>query len=168
MRPILGPCWGADQDILIRTYRLIIRPKIDYGCVVYGSSNAQQLKSIDVIANEAMRISTRSFKTTPIDTLHILTNEPPLQYRRELLLRTFFKSKCCLNNPAYSCIVNRRLEEFFTSRRLHSPVVLRIVEVLARRSIPTQPVMLFSTPTSYTWEVHSPSVDLTHTELPKI
>ena len=79
MRTISGPCCLADQDILMRTYRLIIRPKIDYGCVVYGSANAQQLKSIDVIANEAMRISAGAFKTTPIDTLHILTNEPPLQ-----------------------------------------------------------------------------------------
>ena len=97
-------------------HRLIIREKLDYCCVVYGSANSQ-LKSIDVV-NEAMRIATGAFKT-PIAVLHNLPNEPPLKYRRkELLVRTFFKYKCYLNNPAYSCIVDRRLEDFFFKSRL--------------------------------------------------
>ena len=83
MKIISGPSWGADQETLVRTYRVIIRPKLDYGCVVYGSANAQQLKSIDVIVTEAMKIATGAFKTTPIATLHILMNEPLLNYRRE-------------------------------------------------------------------------------------
>ena len=70
----------------MKTYRLIIRPKLDYGCIVYGSANAQQLKSIDVIVNEATRIAAGAFKTTTIAALHILTNEPPLKYSREELL----------------------------------------------------------------------------------
>ena len=107
-----------------------------------------------------MRISTGAFKPTPIETLHILTNEPPFKFRREeVLLRTYFKSKCYLNNPAYSCIVNRQLEFFFTTRHFNSPAVLRIVDALARRCIPTQSVMPFATPTVYTWELRTPSID---------
>ena len=65
MRTISGLSWGADQDILMRTYRLIIQPKLDYGSVVYGPASAQNLKRPDVIPNEAMKISTRAFKPHP-------------------------------------------------------------------------------------------------------
>ena len=153
----------------MRIYRLITRPKLDYSCVVYGSENAQQLKSIDVVANEEMRTATGAFKTTPMAALHILTNEPPVKYRREeLLMRTFFKYKCYLNNPAYSCIVDRRLEDFFKSRQFYSPVVLRIVDALAGRSLSTQPVMPFSTTIVYNWKMHAPKIDLAHIKLHNI
>ena len=65
----------------MKTYRQVTQPKLDYGSVVYGSASAQILKRLDVIPNEAMRISTGAFKTTPIEALHILTNEPLLKFR---------------------------------------------------------------------------------------
>jgi len=30
--------WGADQETLLHLYRSLIRSKLDYGCVVYGST----------------------------------------------------------------------------------------------------------------------------------
>ena len=30
--------WGADQETLLHLYRSLIRSKLDYGCVVYGSA----------------------------------------------------------------------------------------------------------------------------------
>ena len=64
----------GDQKTLRRIYRLIIRPKIDYGCTVYETATKDLLKTIDAITNEAMRIATGALRTTPIETLHILTN----------------------------------------------------------------------------------------------
>ena len=152
----------------MRTYTLIIWPKLDYGSLAYGSASAQILKRLDVIPNEAMSISTEALKTTPIEALHILTNEPPFQFRREkLLLRIYFKFRFYLNNPAYSCIVNRQLEDCFTTRHFNPPSVLRIADALARRSIPTQTVRPFGTPTVYAWELYTPSIDLQYTELSK-
>ena len=152
----------------MRTYRFIIWPKLDYDRIAYGFARALILKRLDVIPNEATRISTAVFKTLPIEALHILTNEPTLKFRREeLLLRTYFKFKCYRNNPAYSCIVNRKLKEFFTTRHFSSPAVLRIVNALTRCSIPTKSVMSFATPTVYTWELRIPSIDLQYTELSK-
>ena len=86
MRTLSGPSWGADQEVLMRTYRMVIRSKIDYGCVVYGSAYETLLKSLDTVANEAMRIATGAFKSTPIESLQVLVQEPALLYRREELL----------------------------------------------------------------------------------
>ena len=30
--------WGADRKVLLRLYRALIRSKLDYGCIVYGSA----------------------------------------------------------------------------------------------------------------------------------
>ena len=55
LRRLSGQTWGADLETHMRIYRLIIRPKIDYGCIVYGASTKDILKTIDAITNEAMR-----------------------------------------------------------------------------------------------------------------
>ena len=30
--------WGADKSVLLNLYRSLIRSKLDYGCIVYGSA----------------------------------------------------------------------------------------------------------------------------------
>ena len=57
MRSITTSDSGADQKTLMRIYRMIIRPKIDYGCILYGAAQEEQLKSLETMINEAMRIS---------------------------------------------------------------------------------------------------------------
>ena len=42
------------------------------------------------------------------------------------------------------------------------------MDALTGRSLPTQPVMPFSTQTVYNWEMHTPKIDLVHTKLHKI
>ena len=53
----------------MRTYKMVKRSKVDYGCIVYGSAKGSLLKSIGTLANEAMRIPTAAFKSTPIESL---------------------------------------------------------------------------------------------------
>ena len=35
----IGTDWRADQETRMRVYRMIIRPKIDYGSAVYEAAN---------------------------------------------------------------------------------------------------------------------------------
>ena len=72
-----------------------------------------------MIVNEAMRISTGAFKSTPVKSLAVLTNEADLNLRRnELLLRYYYKLKHHFVNPAYSSVVNQNLELFFYKQKL--------------------------------------------------
>ena len=50
-------------------YRTLIRSKIDYGSIVYDSAALQDLKALETTANEAMRIASGCFKSTPIPSL---------------------------------------------------------------------------------------------------
>ena len=85
LRIVTSQSWGADMEIGMRLYRAIIRSKIYYGSIVYGAANAATLKSLEVVANEAMRSG--AFKTTPVGSMQVINSEPPLELRRiELLL----------------------------------------------------------------------------------
>ena len=41
--------WGADKSVLLKLYRSLVRSKLDYGCVVYGSARPSYIKMLDTI-----------------------------------------------------------------------------------------------------------------------
>ena len=41
--------WEADRIVLLRMYRALVRSKLDYGCIVYGSARQSVLKPLDHI-----------------------------------------------------------------------------------------------------------------------
>ena len=92
------------------------------------NSTCDNLMSLDEIQNEAMRICTGVFKSTPIANLNILTNAPQLSLRRaELNPRYYFKTKCYFVNPAYECVVNYQLPRRFTVEGPRSlPFIVRL------------------------------------------
>ena len=63
--------WGADKKVLLRLYRSLIRSKLDYGCVVYGSARKSYLRKLDTIHNQGLRLALGAFKTSPINSLYV-------------------------------------------------------------------------------------------------
>ena len=91
LRIVTSQSWGAGMEIGMPLYRAIIRSKIGYRSIVYGVANTATLKSLEMVANEAMRITSGAFKTTPVSSMQVMNSEPPLELRRtELLLKYFF------------------------------------------------------------------------------
>nr|CAH7717276.1 unnamed protein product [Callosobruchus chinensis] len=76
--------WGSDGQILLRTYRTMIRPKIDYGCNAYASARSLVLTPLDVIHNSALRLIFGAFRTTPVNSLYTESGEAPLYLRRQI------------------------------------------------------------------------------------
>ena len=135
---------GADQQILMGTYRL------------------RTYRTLGVVMNEAMLISSGAFKTSPVTSLKVLTTEPPLAIRRKYLtLRYYFKSKCHFQNPAYGCVIDAQLEMFFKSRLSATPsFVIRAKEAMEHYKIPNQPVLPFITSQYYTWKMIPTSINI--------
>ena len=44
--------WGADQTTLLKLYRSLVRSKLDYGCIVYGSASKTALAKLDPVHNQ--------------------------------------------------------------------------------------------------------------------
>jgi len=61
--------WGANQKTLLTLYRTLFRSKLDYGSFIYGSTRKSYLYPLNTIANQALRICTGAFRTSPITSL---------------------------------------------------------------------------------------------------
>ena len=77
--------WGADRKVLLRLYRALIRSKLDYGFIVYGSARPSYIKRLDTVHNQGLRVCLGAFRTSPVLSLYVEANEPRLGMRRTCL-----------------------------------------------------------------------------------
>ncbi|GBM17941.1 hypothetical protein AVEN_111090-1 [Araneus ventricosus] len=70
--------WGADRTSLLRIYQAVILSRIDYGCMVYGSTRPT-VRRLDTIHHSGLRICTGAFRTSPV---YIISHQLPLDLRR--------------------------------------------------------------------------------------
>ena len=109
--------WGADTTVLLRFYRALVRSKLDYGCVVYSSARKSYLKKLEPIQNQALRLCLGAFRTSPMQSLYIEANEPPLYLRWEKLsLQYALKLKSNMGNPTYEVAFHPQYHNFYTSK----------------------------------------------------
>ena len=85
MRSLSGSLWGAGQDTQIMIYRAMVRSRIDYGCLCYGTAAKTILKRLDVVQAKALRVVCGAFRSTPIAALLVEMGETPLGIRRSKL-----------------------------------------------------------------------------------
>ena len=96
--------WGADRKVLLQLYQALVRSKLDYGCIVYGSAAKSNLEELDPIHNAGLRLALGAFRTSPIPSLYTEANETSLKLRRlKLSLNYVIKLKSLPENPAYDC-----------------------------------------------------------------
>ena len=133
MRSTTSQKWGADQHCAMKIYRMFIRSKLDYGAPVYASATRTLLKPLNAIVNEALRIATGAFKSTPIESLYVLANEMSLDYRREYLtLRYFYKTKSHISNPATPHLIPLAYRTLFRNKGIAMPLNLRTQEMIEK------------------------------------
>jgi len=83
MRAVAGYRWGASKKALLSIYRALIRPILDYGDVAYATASNSQLKKVQSIQTEALRLACGASKGTPAIALQNECGELPLHLRRE-------------------------------------------------------------------------------------
>ena len=71
--------WGADRTTLLKLYRSLVRSKLDYGCIVYGSASKTALAKLDPVHNQGLRLSLGAFRSSPVESLYVEAHEPPLE-----------------------------------------------------------------------------------------
>ena len=49
--------WDADRTTLLKLYRSLIRSKLDYGCIIYGSARKSYLQMLDPIHNQGLGLA---------------------------------------------------------------------------------------------------------------
>ena len=135
MRMISGQTFGATQDCLMKIYRIYVRSKLDYGAIVYASATDTNLKTLDVVANDALRIATGAFKSTPLEPLYVIAEEAsPIERRKYLTMRYFLKLKSSIANPANRCTTPRN--ENLYNARTGTNFALRVRDIKNEFNLP--------------------------------
>ena len=94
--------WGADQTTLLKLYQSLVRSKLDYGCIIYGSARKSYLQMLDPIHNQGLRLGLGAFRTSPVASLYVEADEPSLYSRREKLsLQYAIRLAANPSNPAH-------------------------------------------------------------------
>ena len=113
--------WGGNRDTPLMLYQAIVRSKLDYGCIVYGTTSNTNLRQLDSIRNSGLRLALRAFCTSPISSVYTEANETPLEWCwLKLSMHYYLKTCACSDNPAHA------LHEFaWTIRDLYAHHVMK-------------------------------------------
>ena len=98
---------GADRTTLLKLYQSLVRSKLDYGCIIYGSARKsyQILQMLDPIHNQALRLALGAFRTSSVASLYMEADEPSLYSRREKRsLQYAIRLAANPSNPAHEVI----------------------------------------------------------------
>ena len=127
LRVVSSMDWGADRKVLLRLYRTLVRSKLDYGCIVYGSARQSYLRKLDSIHNQGLRLALGAFRTSPVNSLYAEANEPSLNLRRKKLsLQYYLKLKANRENPTHKAVFEPLYkDEFIQKDRIIPPFSLR-------------------------------------------
>ncbi|ELT99143.1 hypothetical protein CAPTEDRAFT_215477 [Capitella teleta] len=109
---------GADLEVLLRLYRSLLRSRLDYGALVYGSAQPLYLERLKPMQNQAeaqaKSICLGAFRTSPITSLHVEANEMPMPIRHQFLSLHFaLRVYANVANPANQCIFNHYNARFY-------------------------------------------------------
>ena len=156
--------WGADKSVLLKLYRSLVRSKLDYGCIIYGSARSSYLKMINTIHHQGLRLALGAFRTSPVESLYVEAGELPLEQRRiKLSLQYIAKLKSTPSNPAFQCVFNPDYEQkYLRNVKTIPPLGIRIKEHLHESDIDLNQICddddIYDIPP---WELCTPTINLT-------
>ena len=107
-----GKKWGLNAKHRRLLYLNYILPKFTYGEEVFSLASKSNLKMLDIIHNQALRLITKTIKTTKTELLSILANTDTLEVRRTKNKVLLF-SRLALNveNPANKIFKKNKIKD---------------------------------------------------------
>ena len=152
--------WGADRQTLLALYRSLIRSKLDYGSIVYGSARKSYRTTLDPVHNQALRICLGALKTSRTTSLYVEANEPSLELRRtKLALQYILKLWAHPTNPAYDCVFDYGLEGLVRARKHVPPFGIFYKDDLENLNVDLNHILCVETPPFNPWEYSPPHID---------
>ncbi|KAG1686575.1 putative RNA-directed DNA polymerase from transposon BS [Nymphon striatum] len=169
LRILSNTNWGADRKVMLRFYRSLIRSKLDYGSVIYGSARKSYLRVLDPIHNQGLRLSLGAFRTTPAESLYVEAHEPSLYLRREKLsLQYACRLRANPENPCYDVTFHPNHRETFARRQNSIPTFgLRVLPLFEQIGLPLGNIARCVLPSIPPWTMNRPIVNFSLTGLKK-
>ena len=140
--------WGADRTTLLKLYRSLVRSKLDYGCLVYGSASKTALAKLDPVHNQGLRLSLGAF--------------------RLLALQYAIKLKANPGNPAYDVVFNPKYQNLYANKDSATDSFgIYCKKLLKEAKIDVGEIAINSFPDIPIWDSEPVTVDFTLSEFDK-
>ena len=132
----LWPNSSVNSDVLyysirsfsigLQLYRSLIRSKLDYGPIVYGSARPSYISSLDTVHHQGLRLALGAFRTSPVQSLYVEAEEPSLYLRREkLALQYAIRIAANPSNPVHKVSFPPYISEEVVQLYERKPNVIR-------------------------------------------
>ena len=138
--------WGAGRTTLLKLYPSLVRSKLDYGCIIYGSAQKN--------------ISSNAFRTSPVASLYVEADEPSLYSRREKLsLQHAIRLAANPSNPAHEITFPPNYVDLFEQKPKAIKLFgIRIAPLLEAANIKPQNIEKHFTPNIPAWCMKQPEI----------
>ena len=94
--------FGWEPHSLLRILNTIVLPTINYASFIYSSACKTEIEKLNSIQNTTICLSLGAFKTSPANSLHVLSSSLPLDLRRlQFCLRYTLKIYTMNSHPLY-------------------------------------------------------------------
>ena len=130
MKSLAGKDWGGDRSTLLKMYTSLIRPMLDYNAFIFDGISTDDIKTLQIIQNEALRIATGALRPTKVENLHVETNIPLLIHRRKYQLLRFYARAVSYAPTPTAQILTKTLDARRYAKNPKPPIAKRITRAL--------------------------------------
>ena len=152
--------WGADRTTLLHLYRSLIRSKLDYGSIVYGSARKSYLQMLDTVHNQGLRLALGALRTFPVSSLNVEADEPSLWLRREKWsLQYAIRLAANPSNPAFEVTFPPPFQEYYERKpNAIKSFGLRVAPLLESTNINTKNIQKHCFSDIPSWRITKPTI----------
>ncbi|GFO08398.1 hypothetical protein PoB_003490300 [Plakobranchus ocellatus] len=157
--------WGADRATLLKLYRTLVRSKLHYGSIVYGSAKKHVLGAVDLIHHQGLRIALGAFRTSPIKSLYAEAGKPSLEHRRiNFACNYVLKLKSLPRNPCHEVVFEDLFSDFSADTKSEPNLVASTFEHIKNAKINLNTIDNLHVHCPPPWEEHNINVDFSPTK----
>ena len=157
--------WGADRTVLLQLYGSLIRSKLDYGSIVYGSARPSYISSLDTVHHQGLRLALGAFRTSPVQSLYVEAEEPYLR-REKLALQYAIRIAANPSNPvhkvSFPSYISEEVVQLYESKpKLIRSFGLRVAPLFESANIQKDKIEEHFVSEIPSWCIRKPEVNLT-------
>lgn len=130
--------WGSDRKCLLKLYKSLVWSRLDYASIIYHSATPSALKILDPVHHLGIRLATGAFRTSPIQSLYVESNQWSLHLQRSYSSFIYFiKVRANIKHPSYSTINDMTAATLFHNRpAARKPFSLRVRNLSEEMDVP--------------------------------
>jgi len=141
LRSLTGQLWGAGKYSLLKIYRTLIRPRLDYGLELFYTASKGSWKKLETIQTTCLRLACGAMRGTANDTLQQECGELPLKLRRKrAILRYTAKLSITSNNPASNILEDSWHLHYAKYKSGTEPIRIQVNSFMAENRIQPKPL----------------------------